>query len=203
VARLAEVPHRGRQVRGTDEDAIDAFDGRDGLDLCQCRRGLHLHQQAHLPVGLLEVFGVARPARRARQAATYAAHPLRRIAHRTHQLACLLRGFDHRHQQRRRADLQHLLDQRRVALRHPHDRMRGIGRHRLQDRQHRAQVVGAVLAVDQQPVEAGRGAQFGRVRVGQPEPQADLSLGRGQRSLEGVLRQAHQTNFTEIDPSRP
>jgi hypothetical protein len=31
-----------------------------------------------------------------------------------------------------------------------------------------------VFAVDQQPVEAGAGQQFGAVAAGQPQPQADL-----------------------------
>ena len=41
-------------------------------------------------------------------------------------------------------------------------------------------VVRRVLAVDQQPVEAGAGAQLGAVRVGQAQPQADLGAFVGQ-----------------------
>jgi hypothetical protein len=71
------------------------------------------------------------------------------------QRARLLGGLDHRHQQRGRADLEHLFDQRGVTGGDTHDRVRRIGRDGLQHREHRPQVIGAVFTVDEEPVETG------------------------------------------------
>ena len=49
-----------------------------------------------------------------------------------------------------------------------------------------AQVVGRMLAVDQQPVEAGPGADLRRIVIGESEPQADLGALLGDGLLEGI-----------------
>ena len=63
---------------------------------------------------------------------------------------------------------------------------RGVGGGGLQLRQHVGQAVGRVLAVEQQPVEAGAGADLGGVGVGQAEPQTDLRPALGHGLLESV-----------------
>ncbi len=118
-------------------------------------RRFHLHQRAHLGVGAADVVVHAVPARCPRQCAAHAPVTVGRIAHRRHGRARLLRALHHRDQQRLCADVEQAFDLHHVVPRRPHDRMRGIRRHRLQLRQRRLQLIGRVLAVDQQPVEAG------------------------------------------------
>jgi len=48
VARIAEIPHGGRQVRGSNEHAIDAGDTRDLLELFKRFSGLYLHQKTQI-----------------------------------------------------------------------------------------------------------------------------------------------------------
>jgi hypothetical protein len=110
-----------------------------------------------------------------------------RVAAGPHQVGRLLGRVHHGHQKGLRADVQVLLDQRGLAHRHPRDGVGArVGGNRLQLRQDVGQAVGCMLAVDQQPVEAGARADFGAVGVGQAEPQADLGLALGEGVLEGV-----------------
>src|SRR5687767_10018396 len=70
--------------------------------------------------------------------------------------------------------------------------MRRIGRRGLQLRQQVLQIVGRVLAIEQDPVEAGSGDDLDRVVRRKARPQADLRPARLERALETVLRQVHQ-----------
>ncbi|MNJ74898.1 hypothetical protein D3C77_719010 [compost metagenome] len=82
----------------------------------------------------------------------------------------MLGGLHHGHQQGLGAYVQQLLDQHRVADRWADDRLRRVGRNGLQLGQQAVQVVGRVLAVQQQPVEASIGRQLGAVGIGQTQP---------------------------------
>ncbi|MNP73263.1 hypothetical protein D3C76_1699570 [compost metagenome] len=93
-----------------------------------------------------------------------------------HQFAGLLGAFHHRHQQGLGADVEDLFDQRGIADHRADDRLRSVGRHRLQLTEQAAQVVGRVFTVDQQPVETGIGRQFCAIRVSQAKPQTNLCL---------------------------
>jgi hypothetical protein len=76
-----------------------------------------------------------------------------------------------------------------MAVAHGHARdgvRRRVARNHLQLRQDARDVVGRVLAVDQQPVEACPGADLGAVGAGQAQPQADLRALVGQGLLERV-----------------
>jgi hypothetical protein len=48
MPRIAEIPHRRRQVRRSDKDAIYAGYSRDLLESFECFSSLHLHQYADL-----------------------------------------------------------------------------------------------------------------------------------------------------------
>ncbi|MCY1426731.1 hypothetical protein D9M71_425570 [compost metagenome] len=185
------MAHGRRQVGRTDEHAVDAVNRGDGVEVFQALEAFHLDQQAHLLVGLGQVGGDVVPARRARQRGTDATDALGRIVHGAHQLLGLLGRLDHRHQQGLRADVEQLLDHHRVADRRPDHRLAGVGRDGLQLAEQAAQVVGRVLAVEQQPVETGVGGQLGAVRIGQADPQADLLFG-AQALLEGVDGHLHR-----------
>ena len=82
-------------------------------------------------------------------------------------LACSAR-LHHRNQQGLRADIEQLLDELDVARNRPHDRVRGIRRHRLQLSQDGPDIVGRVLAVDEQPIETGAGADFSAMGSARP-----------------------------------
>ena len=58
-------------------------------------------------------------------------------------------------------------------------------------RQDERRVVRGVLAVDQQPVEAGSGHDFNAVGARERHPEADLRLAGADRVLEGVGRHVH------------
>ncbi len=117
---------------------------------------------------------------------TNAAHARGWIARGRDDAARLLRGLDHRHEQRLRTHVEQLLDHRDVRIDRPDHHMRRIGRERLELAQDGAHIVGRVLAVDQQPAEARGRGDFGGVIVGEREPQTDLRFASGQRPLESV-----------------
>ncbi len=74
--------------------------------------------------------------------------------------AAVLGGFHHRHQDGLHAQIEDLLDQMRLANRRAHDRMAAVADD-LRLAQHRADVIGRMFAVDQQPVKARIGAKIG------------------------------------------
>ena len=110
-----------------------------------------------------------------------------RVAHGLHQLRGLLRGIDHGHQDVLRAQIQVLLDQRGVAHGHAAHRVAGgVSGQGLQLRLDAAQVIGRVLAVNDQPVKPCQRANFGAVGLGQAHPQADLRAFFFQRLFEQI-----------------
>ncbi|MNY26017.1 hypothetical protein D3C86_1598390 [compost metagenome] len=181
------MAHRCRQIGRADEHAVHAIDGADRLQVLHGSHGLGLHQQADFVIGDVEVVRARAPLGHPCHRAAHAAHAERRIACGAHQRRRLLGGIDHRHQQGPGAHVQQLLDQRGLAGHGAHHGLGAVGRQRLQGLEDGAHVVGRVLAVDQQPVEAGRGGDFREVGRGGGHPQADLGLARGQGGLEGVV----------------
>ncbi|MNY63993.1 hypothetical protein D3C86_2010320 [compost metagenome] len=53
--------------------------------------------------------------------------------------------------------------------------------------QRRAQVIGHMLIVDQQPVITNTTEQFGCIRIGQTDPQPDLRFAVAQGLLERIM----------------
>ncbi|MDT4869498.1 hypothetical protein FQZ97_1045300 [compost metagenome] len=103
----------------------------------------------------------------------------------------MLGGLHHGHQQGLGADIQQLLDQHRVADGRADDRLGRVGRDGLELGEQGAQVVGGVLAIQQQPVEAGVGRQLRAVGIGETQPEADLGVTGLQARLEVVDGQVH------------
>jgi len=188
---LAQISHAGRQIGRSDEDAIHAVHGQDGVQRLDAGGRLDLHQHAHFVVGAFKVVRDAVPARRARQRAAHAADALWRIAHGGHRVGRFLGGLDHGHQHRLRAGVQDLLDLDRVVPGRAHHGRHRVGRHGLQLGQGGVQRVGRVFAVDQQPVEAGARKNFRGVRAGQAGPQADLRFAVAQGLLERIRQKVH------------
>ena len=79
-----------------------------------------LQQQADFVIGGRQIVGNAVECRGPGERRADAAHAVRRISHGAHHGLRLLAGLDHRHQQRLRADIEHLLDDPGLA-----DRRRG------------------------------------------------------------------------------
>ena len=113
-----------------------------------------LYQQAHLLIGVVEVTGHGIPARCTSQGAADAANTLGRIMNGAHQVFGLLGRVDHGYQQRLGTEVKQLLDHYGIADRGANYRMRRVGRDRLQLPEQAGDVVGRVLGVEQQPVEA-------------------------------------------------
>jgi hypothetical protein len=103
----------------------------------------------------------------------------------------LLTGLHHGDQQGLHPGLEELLDQYVVALGWAHHRLGVVGGDRLQLGEDRAQIVGAMLGVDQQPVKARPGTDLGTEDLGQPQPQAILHVARPQALLEAVFGKIH------------
>ncbi|MNI77633.1 hypothetical protein D3C73_1339400 [compost metagenome] len=85
---------------------------------------------------------------------------MRRITGGTHRFTRLPGVLNHWDQQRLGTDVQQLLNHHRVVPRRAYHRLARIRRNRLQLAQHRLDIVGRMLAVDQQPIKAGAGQQF-------------------------------------------
>ena len=156
-----------------------------------------LHQHTDLLIGVFRVVGDAPPARG--PGTGHAADALGRVTRGLHNGARLLGSVHHRRQDGLHTQVQVLLDEggsdMPVPDRHPGDGVRRrIGRNGLQLRQNRIQIVGCMLAIDQEPVKTGTGADLGRIRIGQPQPEPDLQLLLGQRALERIDRMLHDAS---------
>ena len=172
---VAEMAERGGEVGRADEDAVDAVDRRDRRRGLEAGAALDLHHDADLVVDAGEVVGdgaVAVAALRDRDAA----HAGRRIAGRGDRAARLVGGLHERHQEVVEAGVEQALDLDRVVPRRPDDRRAGAVLQRHQLRNEGRDVVGRVLAVEQQPVEAGDAEDLGGDRVGERAPAADQRL---------------------------
>ncbi len=178
VLWVAAVAHISAEIRRADKHAIHPFDIEDLRQIFQRFAGLNLHEYAHGVIGPVDIIRDAIPARGAGQRATDAADAGWRIAGGSDRQPRLFGILHHRHQQGLRADIQQLFDLHRIVPRRTHHRLAGVGRNGLQLGQHRWYIVGRVFAVDQQPVEARAGQQFGAVAAAQPKPQADLRTAR-------------------------
>ena len=83
VPRLAGIAHAGRQVCGADENAVDAVDGGNRLDLLQRLGRFHLYQQTQVFGGLGDVVGGATEVGRASGAA-HAPYAVGRVTYGAH-----------------------------------------------------------------------------------------------------------------------
>ena len=83
-----------------------------------------------------------------------------------------------------RTDVQVLLDEIHPVGDGPHDGLDRIGRHGLQLGQDAPRIVGRMFRIDDQPVKARGGKQFGHIRVRQRHPQSNLRRARAQRGFE-------------------
>jgi hypothetical protein len=95
-----------------------------------------------------------------------------------------------RHEDVVEAGIEQALDLDGVVPRRPHDRRAGAVLERHQLRDEGGDVVGRVLAVEQQPVEAGKAEDLGRDRVGERAPAADQRLAGAEAPLERVRQGA-------------
>ena len=190
VPPVADVAERGRKIIGPDEHAVDALDRRDGLDLRQRLAGLDLHQRADLARRVLQVILHAAVAAGAARTGN-ATHALWRITRPLDRALGLLRRLHERQQQGLRADVEIALDQHHIVPGGAHDAGRRAGLRGLQLQQDVRHVVGRMLGVEQEPVEAGVRDDLGGDRAAQAAPQPDLKLALGDGVLERVTRHVH------------
>ena len=188
----------GGEVVRADEDAVDAVDLGDRLDLVERAFGLDLHQQADLAACVLQIVFHA-PIAAGATAAGDAANAAGRIARRLDGAAGLIRCLNERDEQGLRADVEKALDQHDVVPRRAHDRRRGAGLRGLQLRQHVRHLVGRMLGVEKEPVEARMGDDLGRDRAAQAAPQADLQVAPGDGMLEGVAWKVHGSRHRQMN----
>src|SRR6185312_13893194 len=183
VLRVAEMAHIGSEVRRADEDAVDPVDRGDRRNVGHRLARLALHQDANLLGGFLGIAGGATIAVGARRAGK-AANALRRIARRRHGAPRLFGRLHERKEQRTRANVEQPLDDHRLVPWHAHDWLGGAALRGAQMMRDVRQLVGRMLHVEQEPVEAGAGRHLRRARAGEAHPQADLLCACGERALE-------------------
>src|SRR5687768_1084484 len=191
ICNLAGVAERGVQVRRPDEHSVDALYLTYRLQVVERSLRFDLYQDAQL---LLRALGVVLDAAEARGArgARHAARPAGGITGVGDGAFGFGPGGDVRYQDGLCTDVEHPLDGHHVVPRHAHHAMRRIRRRRLQLGQQVFEVVGGMLAVEQQPVEAGAGDHLDGVVRRQARPQPDLRLARAERALEEVRLQLRQ-----------
>ena len=187
---VVQVPESRGKVPRADEDAVDAFDVGDRLEIVEREARLDLHEHAKLffvPLEVLLHAAETRCARRRRESA----HALRRIACGRDRLLRFLLGLHVGNEQRLRADVEEALDHHRVVPRRPHDRVRGAAGRGLQLAVDHRHLVRRVLGVEQQPVVARAGEDLDRQVARQARPQADLLAAGLDRVLERICGKVH------------
>ncbi len=183
------------QVGRADENAVHAFHRGDFLEVVEALLVLDLNEHTELLVGAFRVILHARKARRPRPAgdAAQARGRIARVGDRAFRFVGVLHVGN---QDRLRADIQEPLDRHHVVPGDADHGVRGVGRCGLQLLQHRFEIVGRMLGVEQYPVEARARHELGRVVRRQAAPQADLPLACFQRVLEGVGGKFHVYVYT-------
>src|SRR5712692_10866905 len=187
VLRVGEMAHIGGEVGRADEDAVDALGRGDGGEVGNGLARLALHEDADLLRRALGVIGDAAVAVGPRRAGK-AADALRRIARRRDGAPRFFGRLHEGKEQRARADVEQALDDHRLVPGHAHHRLGGAALGGAQMMRDVRQLVGRMLHVEEQPVEAGACRDFGRRRAGEAHPQADLRRARSKRALEAILR---------------
>ena len=110
VIGTAQVPERGGQVGGTDEDSVDSVDRAMDSMSSRSLLGLHLHEDGDPFIGVLQVGRVAVPTRRLGQCRTYAADSPGGYASPGRPLRALRGAVDHGNQEVADPDIQQLFD---------------------------------------------------------------------------------------------
>ena len=150
--------------------------------------GHHVAQHAQV-FGDGEAVGNGVVARGPRQRHTDPAHTFGRIADQAHRGARLFSGFDHRHKQGLRPDVEHLLDTGVGVVARPYDRMGPALRPRaIAPTRHAAR---SARARRRSPASQSRcRGKPGHPGVAQPDPEADLRLSGFQARFADVRRGA-------------
>ena len=118
-----------------------------------------------------------------RQCGANAANAMWRVAHGFDELHCLRAALNHRHKNRLYANIKNLHQHPCFANRYTCNNVRRRRRKRLEPRCQKRNVIGRVLAVQQQPIEARTVCNLGRASISQRQPEADLRLTRFKAAL--------------------
>src|SRR5690606_6307582 len=128
-------------------------------------------------------------------------HPsnaLRGVAYRPDQFTRLLGRVDHGHQQIGGSHVQQLLDHpglARYRANHGRAGRRGDG---LQLPEQGTEVIGRMLAIQQQPVKTAGSTHLGRIGVRHGHPEADLALAGLNGLLERIICGHDQSSLTPV-----
>src|ERR1700678_2119190 len=186
MAGIAEIPHRGRQVRGSDKDSIDARHTRDLLNLSQRFSCLYLHQYADLLCGGFQIIARAPEivgASRSRNAPP----AIGRIAATLHGSMRFFGGLHEGQQHGLGPDIQYALYQYSIVPCWPHDARGRPAIRRLQQRQQPGDFHRGVFRVEQNPIEAGFTQYFRGDGAAKGAPNAELPAALAECTLECVV----------------
>src|SRR5258708_24010979 len=154
---IADMPHRGGEIGGTDEQPVDPIDRGDRLDLAERLLRLDLDENAELALDALGIILHPSIAVGARGSGD-TANTLGRIACRRNGAARLVSGLHKGKEQTAGAVVEQALDQHRLVPRHPNHRLSAAAHPGAQMRYHPGEILGRRLHVGEQPGEAGTGA---------------------------------------------
>src|SRR5512146_1268103 len=127
ISKMAEIRC---QIAWTDEDAVDAFNFGDALDLSQCSAGFNLHQHAGVLMRVLVVVLDAPVVVGARSDGN-SANTKRRITCGGDCMKSFIDTLHERNEQRARANIHCALDDHHVIPRHAEDRRGSAATHGL------------------------------------------------------------------------
>ena len=164
-----------RKVAGADEEAINAFDGRDCFDLPKRRFAFQLHHNAGVKVRVRVISLNAAVVVRAwpNSDSSYAK---RRIASSGHRFARLFCALDEGNEERAGAYIERALDHHGVVPWHAEDGLSGTSTHCLQLREKGWDIVRSMFTVDDDPIKTSARDDLRHHRAAESAPQPNLTL---------------------------
>ena len=104
------IAHVGGEVCGPDEDAVNAIDREDFIEVVEGGAAFGLNQQADLIIGGGDIVGDFAKVRGAASAGAHASDAFGRVAHGAGHFGGMFGSIHHGHQNGLRASIQHLFD---------------------------------------------------------------------------------------------
>src|SRR2546423_89845 len=203
MLEVAEVPNGAREIVRTDEQHVDALDGRDALDVLDRLGRFDLADDEKL-IGrrLFVLWSVDAIVRCPRRPERRAAAARRRIAASGDHGARVFGRLDVRHHHAFDAGIEHALEIVRIVRRHAHNRgAAGRRGHRLQRGQERGRPAEAMLLVQEQKVEAAEREELDHRRCAEHRPAAERALAGGEPRLQRVWAE-HRPSIQFRKPMR-
>ncbi len=190
MREIPQVSKVRRQVTGADEHAVHPFDPRDRLEVAQSDARLDLDEHTDLLLAAGVVIPHPPESRRAcgRRETPDAARRIPRGGDGLPRLGLVLYVG---HEESLHAGVEEPLDAHRIVPRRADDGMRRAAGGGLQLAQHHRELIWRMLAIEEQPVEAGPCQHLDGDVARETGPEPDLELPGLDRAFEVIEWQIH------------